>query len=60
MITNPESSALDVSALEIPVPPRDFGATRRMLMAALVASIVTPLLFLVTYGYFGYQTRFWT
>ncbi|WP_235021013.1 hybrid sensor histidine kinase/response regulator [Caballeronia telluris] len=28
-----------------------------MLMAALVASIVTPLLFLVTYGYFGYQTR---
>jgi signal transduction histidine kinase len=57
MITNPESSALDISALEIPVPPRDFGATRRALMAALVASIVTPLLFLVTYGYFGYQTR---
>lgn len=28
-----------------------------MLMAALVASIITPLLFLITYGYFGYQAR---
>ncbi|GJH17278.1 hybrid sensor histidine kinase/response regulator [Caballeronia novacaledonica] len=57
MIINPEASASESSALDIPVPPRDFGSTRRMLIAAFVASIVTPLLFLAAYGYFGYQTR---
>jgi signal transduction histidine kinase/CheY-like chemotaxis protein len=58
MITHQESSISDTSALDIPVPPRDFGATRRMLIVAFVASIVTPLLFLAAYGYFGYQGRF--
>jgi signal transduction histidine kinase/ActR/RegA family two-component response regulator len=58
MITHQESSASDPSALDIPVPPRDFGATRRMLIAAFVASIITPLVFLAAYGYFGYQGRF--
>ncbi|SAK55325.1 integral membrane sensor hybrid histidine kinase [Caballeronia hypogeia] len=57
MFTKPEPPASESSALDIPVPPRDFGSTRRMLIAAVVASIVTPLLFLTAYGYFGYQTR---
>jgi signal transduction histidine kinase/CheY-like chemotaxis protein len=57
MTIHSDASASESSALDIPVPPRDFGATRRMLIAALVASIVTPLLFLAVYGYFGYQTR---
>ncbi|SAL61476.1 sensor histidine kinase/response regulator [Caballeronia turbans] len=58
MIIHPETSNPDGSALDIPVPPRDFGTTRRMLIATLVASIVTPLLFLAVYGYFGFQSRF--
>ncbi|WP_061125702.1 hybrid sensor histidine kinase/response regulator [Caballeronia catudaia] len=57
MITNPEPPASENSALDVPVPPRDFGSTRRMLIAAFVASVVTPVLFLAAYGYFGYQTR---
>ncbi|SAL88683.1 periplasmic sensor hybrid histidine kinase [Caballeronia arvi] len=57
MITHHDASTSEGSALDIPVPPRDFGSTRRMLIAAFVASIVTPLLFLAVYGYFGYQTR---
>lgn len=57
MIINPEASASESSALDIPVPPRDFGSTRRMLIAAFVASLFTPLFFLAAYGYFGYQTR---
>jgi signal transduction histidine kinase/ActR/RegA family two-component response regulator len=52
-----EASPLDRSALEIPVPPRDFGATRRLLIVVLLASIVTPLLFIVGYGYVGYEGR---
>jgi signal transduction histidine kinase/CheY-like chemotaxis protein len=58
MINHQESSVSHRSALDIPVPPRDFGATRRMLIAAFVASILTPLVFLAAYGYFGYQARF--
>ncbi|SAK59189.1 integral membrane sensor hybrid histidine kinase [Caballeronia glebae] len=57
MTFHQETPASDGSALDIPVPPRDFGTTRRMLIATLIASIVTPLLFLGTYGYFGYQSR---
>jgi hypothetical protein len=57
MITTPEVSATESSALDIPVPPRDFGSTRRMLIAAFVASIVTPLLFLGVYGLLGYKKR---
>ena len=57
MTFHQETPASDGSALDIPVPPRDFGTTRRMLIATLIASIVTPLLFLGIYGYFGYQTR---
>ncbi|SAK87808.1 sensor histidine kinase/response regulator [Caballeronia pedi] len=57
MTIHQETPASDGSALDIPVPPRDFGTTRRMLIATLIASIVTPLLFLAAYGYFGYQTR---
>ncbi|SAK69020.1 periplasmic sensor hybrid histidine kinase [Caballeronia arationis] len=52
-----EVSALDSSALEIPVPPRDFGATRRILIVVLLASIVTPLFFIIGYGYVGYESR---
>lgn len=57
MTIHQETPTSDGSALDIPVPPRDFGSTRRMLIATLVASIVTPLLFLTAYGYFGYQSR---
>ncbi|SAL76477.1 periplasmic sensor hybrid histidine kinase [Caballeronia terrestris] len=57
MSEHQEVAALDSSALDIPVPPRDFGATRRLLIIVLVASIVTPLFFIVGYGYFGYRSR---
>ncbi|WP_053572694.1 ATP-binding protein [Caballeronia cordobensis] len=57
MITNHDESIAEGSALDIPIPPRDFGSTRRMLIAAFVASVITPLLFLLVYGYVGYQAR---
>jgi len=57
MSEHQEASALDRSALEIPVPPRDFGTTRRLLIVVLLASIVTPLLFVIVYGYVDYEGR---
>jgi signal transduction histidine kinase/CheY-like chemotaxis protein len=57
MLTHHDASHSENLVLEIPVPPRDFGSTRRMLIAAFVASLLTPLLFIAVYGYFGYQTR---
>lgn len=52
-----EVSALDESALEIPAPGRDFGAVRRSLFIALVASVFVPILFIVGYGYASYENR---
>lgn len=57
MIDPKKVSALDSTALEIPIPPRDFGATRRLLIIVLAASIVTPLFFIAAYGTIGYQRR---
>jgi len=57
MSEHQEASALDKSALDIPVPPRDFGTTRRLLIVVLLASIVTPLLFIIVYGYVDYEGR---
>lgn len=39
------------------MPLRNFGATRRILLIVLVASIVFPLAWLASYGYFDYQRR---
>ena len=49
--------AADHAALDLPLPIRDFGATRRILMLVLIASILVPLSCLAGYGYFDYQVR---
>ncbi|WP_233835568.1 hybrid sensor histidine kinase/response regulator [Paraburkholderia sp. ZP32-5] len=44
-------------AVDLPVPSRDFAATRRMLLIVLAVSILFPLACLTGYGYFDYQRR---
>ncbi|WP_178392245.1 ATP-binding protein [Burkholderia sp. SRS-W-2-2016] len=44
-------------AVDLPMPSRNFAATRRMLLIVLVVSIVFPLACLAGYGYFDYQRR---
>src|ERR1700761_579680 len=44
-------------AVDVPMPSRNFAATRRMLLIVLAVSIVFPLACLVGYGYFDYQRR---
>jgi signal transduction histidine kinase len=41
----------------VPMPSRNFAATRRMLLIVLAVSIAFPLACLVGYGYFDYQRR---
>ncbi|MEZ2354937.1 hypothetical protein AB6804_31220 [Caballeronia sp. RCC_10] len=52
------NSLLDKSgAASVPMPSRNFAATRRALTIALIASILVPLLCIAAYGYFDYQRR---
>ncbi|WP_454873672.1 ATP-binding protein [Paraburkholderia xenovorans] len=44
-------------AVDVPMPSRNFAATRRMLQIVLAVSIVFPLICLAGYGYFDYQRR---
>jgi signal transduction histidine kinase/CheY-like chemotaxis protein len=44
-------------AVDVPMPSRNFAATRRMLLIVLAVSIAFPLACLVGYGYFDYQRR---
>lgn len=44
-------------AVDVPMPSRNFAATRRMLLIVLAVSIVFPLICLAGYGYFDYQCR---
>ncbi|MGF6741946.1 response regulator [Paraburkholderia atlantica] len=44
-------------AVDVPMPSRNFAATRRMLLIVLAVSILFPLACLVGYGYFDYQRR---
>ncbi|WP_345816399.1 ATP-binding protein [Paraburkholderia sp. PREW-6R] len=44
-------------AVDIPMPSRNFAATRRMLLTVLAVSILFPLTCLAGYGYFDYQRR---
>jgi signal transduction histidine kinase len=44
-------------AVDVPMPLRNFAATRRVLLIVLVVSIVFPLACLAGYGYFDYQRR---
>ncbi|MFL9890755.1 hybrid sensor histidine kinase/response regulator [Paraburkholderia sp. RL17-381-BIF-C] len=44
-------------AVDVPMPSRNFAATRRMLLIVLAVSIVFPLICLAGYGYFDYQRR---
>ena len=44
-------------AVDVPMPSRNFAATRRMLLIVLAVSIVVPLVCLAGYGYFDYQRR---
>jgi hypothetical protein len=41
----------------LPLPLRNFAATRRMLLVVLAASILFPVVFLLGYGYYDYQRR---
>ncbi|ASW02889.1 hybrid sensor histidine kinase/response regulator [Paraburkholderia aromaticivorans] len=45
------------AAVDVPMPSRNFAATRRMLLIVLAASIAFPLFCLAGYGYFDYQRR---
>ena len=45
------------TALDLPLPIRDFAATRSVLLVVFVASVLIPLTCLVAYGYFDYQVR---
>lgn len=47
----------DSAALDLPLPLRNFAATRRMLLVVLAASILFPIVFLLGYGYYDYQRR---
>jgi signal transduction histidine kinase len=44
-------------SVDVPMPSRNFAATRRMLLIVLAVSIAFPLACLVGYGYFDYQRR---
>ena len=45
------------AVVDLPLPLRNFAATRRILLVVLVASILFPLACLAGYGYFDYQRR---
>ncbi len=47
----------DSTALDLPLPLRNFAATRRILLIVLAASILFPVAFLLGYGYYDYQRR---
>ena len=47
----------DSAAIDLPLPMRNFAATRRILLIVLAASIAFPIAFLVGYGYYDYQRR---
>ncbi len=47
----------DSSALDLPLPLRNFAGTRRILLMVLAASILFPVAFLLGYGYYDYQRR---
>lgn len=45
------------AVVDLPLPSRNFAATRRVLLVVLAASILFPLICLASYGYFDYQHR---
>ncbi|MGF6757730.1 ATP-binding protein [Paraburkholderia sp. GAS42] len=45
------------SALDLPLPSRNFAATRRILQVVLAAAVLIPLVCLIGYGYYDYQRR---
>jgi signal transduction histidine kinase/CheY-like chemotaxis protein len=47
----------DSAALDLPLPLRNFAATRRILLMVLASSILFPVVFLLGYGYYDYQRR---
>lgn len=47
----------DSAAIDLPLPLRNFAATRRILLIVLAASIAFPVAFLAGYGYYDYQRR---
>src|SRR6516164_1512115 len=49
--------AAGTSEPDVPMPSRNFAATRRVLVVVLIASILVPLLCITGYGYFDYQRR---
>ncbi len=51
------SESTATASLDLPLPSRNFDATRRVLQIVLAASILIPLLCLLGYGYYDYQRR---
>jgi signal transduction histidine kinase len=47
----------DSAALDLPLPSRNFAATRRLLLIVLAASVILPVAFLLGYGYYDYARR---
>jgi signal transduction histidine kinase/ActR/RegA family two-component response regulator len=47
----------DSAALDLPLPSRNFAATRRLLLIVLAASVILPVAFLGGYGYYDYERR---
>nr|WP_229012928.1 ATP-binding protein [Paraburkholderia gardini] len=45
------------SALDLPLPSRNFATTRRILLVVLAAAVLIPLVCLIGYGYYDYQRR---
>jgi signal transduction histidine kinase len=45
------------AVVDLPLPSRNFAATRRILLVVLAVSIAFPLACLAGYGYFDYQRR---
>ncbi len=45
------------TALDLPLPSRNFSATRRILFVVLAAAVLIPLVCLIGYGYYDFQRR---
>ena len=50
-------NSTETATFDLPLPSRNFAATRRMLLIVLAGSILIPLACLAVYGYYDYQRR---
>lgn len=50
-------NSTETANFDLPLPSRNFAATRRVLLVVLVASILIPLVCLVAYAYYDFERR---